>query len=391
MRAIADKVGEPQYPRFSEKEYNRRRKSVKDLMKSKGVDSLLIYGTNSAVPNVHYLSNYVSWAPTYLIFPLHGEPTLVLYFYNHIPCAREMSIIKNVTWQKNDPVTGVCDELRKKRLDKSTIGVIGLSTIPFSDFEGIRRQLRLARFIDLAAEYSSIRWIRSDEEIEWFKKSAEMTDSTCQILEKRIRSGLSEHDLFSMVGETFLKKGGQARGPFITSTNMKRPDIFVPWQYPRARKLSRGDVVITEITVSYYGYGAQIHRPFAVEQEPNRLFSRLYDAALDCFSNVAKALRPGATSFDLIRAMSIIEERGFTTYDSLVHGEAGKGPELGSSSSVYPEVPFTFKENMVVVIQPQPISKKMGAGLQLGAATVVKPGGSKNLHMYPFKFPVCGG
>lgn len=274
--------------------------------------------------------------------------------------------------------------------DKATIGVIGLATIPFSDFEGIKRKLKSASFVDLAKEYASIRWIRSEEEIEWFKKSAELTDSTCRTLEKRIKSGLSEHDLFALVGKTYLGQGGQARGPFITSTNMKDPDIFVPWQYPRTRKLKRGDVVITEITVSYYGYGAQIHRPFAVEKKPNRLYGRLYDVALDCFWNVAKALRPGATSLDLIKAMSVIEERGFSTYDSLVHGEAGKGPELGSFSSVYPQVPFTFKENMVVVIQPQPVSKDMKAGLQLGAATVVKPGGAENLHMYPFKFPVCG-
>jgi hypothetical protein len=30
------------------------------------------------------------------------------------------------------------------------------------------------------------------------------------------------------------------------------------------------------------------------------------------------------------------------------------------------------------------------AGLQLGAAVVVKPSGGEPLHNYPFKFPVCG-
>jgi hypothetical protein len=45
---------------------------------------------------------------------------------------------------------------------------------------------------------------------------------------------------------------------------------------------------------------------------------------------------------------------------------------------------------MVHVIQPNPITRDHTAGLQLGAAVVVKHGGGEPLHNYPFKFPVCG-
>ena len=45
---------------------------------------------------------------------------------------------------------------------------------------------------------------------------------------------------------------------------------------------------------------------------------------------------------------------------------------------------------MVHVIQPNPVTLDHTAGLQLGAAVVVKPEGGELLHQYPFKFPVCG-
>jgi hypothetical protein len=45
---------------------------------------------------------------------------------------------------------------------------------------------------------------------------------------------------------------------------------------------------------------------------------------------------------------------------------------------------------MVHIIQPNPITRDFRAGLQLGAAVIVKPNGGEPLHNYPFKFPVCG-
>jgi len=51
---------------------------------------------------------------------------------------------------------------------------------------------------------------------------------------------------------------------------------------------------------------------------------------------------------------------------------------------------WTLQENMVHVIQPNPITKDFKAGLQLGASVNVKPDGGAPLCNYPFKFPVCG-
>ena len=137
-------------------------------------------------------------------------------------------------------------------------------------------------------------------------------------------------------------------------------------------------------------YSTQLPRPFAIGKEPATLYRKLFDAALQCYENIRRICKPGTPSEQIIAASGVIEENGFTTYDSVFHGEAGKSPELGTRSAAHPLEPWTLQENMVHVIQPNPITKDFKAGLQLGAAVIVKPDGGEPLHNYPFKFPVCG-
>jgi Xaa-Pro dipeptidase len=359
-------------------------------MKKEGMDALLLYSSGEGGP-ISYLTGYLSNRPTFLIYPLEGDPTLIVYFYNHLPCAHAMSIVSDIQWDYNQPALKIVDNITSKGLSNGSIGIVGLNSIPFTEYTEITKRLAGCKFSNLGKEINAIRAIKSEEELEWFRRSAYLTDLTVEALEKKIRPGLTEHDLISIIHNAFLTDDGQATGPiFLSSTDMSNPDTFVPWQYPTSKVLKKGHVVLTEISVAYYGYRAQIHRPFAVGVEPTHLYGELFDVALECFERVSRVLRPGATSEDVIKASSVIEERGFTIYDSLVHGEGGKNPELGSKSSAHPFEPFTFGENMIVVIQPQPITKDLRAGLQLGAATVVTANGAKSLHNYPFKFPVCG-
>lgn len=118
----------------------------------------------------------------------------------------------------------------------------------------------------------------------------------------------------------------------------------------------------------------------------NQLFPRFSDAE---YARRFGAIRD-AMKKDDVDAPSVIKASDFTSYDSVFHGEAGKSPELGTKSAAHSLEKWTLEENMVHVIQPNPITKDFKAGLQLGAAVVVKPNGGEALHNYPFKFPVCG-
>ena len=378
------------YPRFSEGELRRRFGLVRELMAREDVAALLLHGGPSATGPVHYLSGYLPIRPTWMLFALDGPSTLFLHFHNHVPNARALGVVEDVRCYWPSAPGAVAEELRRRGLDRARVGVTGLATsIPHGQFEELRRLLPEVGFRDLGRALDQIRWVRSEEELAWLRRSAELTDRACELLEARIRPGLTEHDLVSTIHEAFLPSGGQAGLHFLAATSMTEPDRFVPWQFPTARTLRRGDVVITEITVRWWGYGAQIHRPFAVAAEPTARYRELFEVAHECFRRVRDTLRPGATSKDVVAAAEVIAERGYTVFDSVVHGEGGRNPELGIASSVHTLEPWTFRENQVMVVQPNPITPDHRAGLQLGAAVRVADGGAEPLHRYPFKFPVC--
>jgi len=171
---------------------------------------------------------------------------------------------------------------------------------------------------------------------------------------------------------------------------MNAPERGVPWQYFQDRRLEAGDAVITEITVEFWGYRTQIHRPFAVAAEPTPLYRELFDAALDCYEGVRALVKPGGTTAEILEATEIIAERGFIIHDSLFHGQFGRNPEVGTKTSNHTFEDYTLTGREIVVVQPNPITPDGKAGLQLGAAMVVRPEGGESLHRYPFHFPVCG-
>lgn len=361
------------------------------MMRERGVDALLV-GGGQASADIFYLTNYFPQSPAWTIFPLDGEPIVLHHFFNHGPCIRDMAVVSDIRWYGPSAPPTMARTLKERELGRATIGVVGLaSAIPYAHFAALQRELPEAKFEDLGRAFQLLRWTRSEEELEWMRRSAHLSDLACQALEDGIRPGLSEHDLSLLMHQAFIPEGGRLALQFMASTSMHAPERYVPYQIPGNRVLQKGDVVITEITINYFAYWSQIHRPFAVGEPPTPLYQALYDAAYECFERVLGVVRPGASSEEIIAAGSVIEERGFTTFDSLFHGEAGKNPELGTPSAVHPPEPFTLREHMVFVIQPNPVTRDFKAGLQLGAAVAVTADGAEVLHRYPFKFPVCGG
>jgi Xaa-Pro dipeptidase len=377
------------FPRFTDKEYARRYRAIREAMQRENLDAILISGARGS-SEVHYLSNYLAQSPCWLLFPREGAPTVFIHFFNHQPCTKAQSVIEDVRWYGPSPIEVIVEEIRRRDLAQRKIGIVSLRTIAYGHYTALQRHLPEVEFVEFGPAFNRIRRVRSEEELPFLRRSGYLTDLACEALERELRPGMTEQDILAVVYASYLKNGGDPGVHFIASTHMDSPDRFVPWQRATPRVIEIGSVVITELTVSYWGYSTQIHRPFAIAREPSPLYRRLFDVALECYENVRRICKPGTTSEEIVAATAVIEENGFTTYDSVFHGEAGKSPELGTRSAAHPLEKWTLEENMVHIIQPNPITQDFRAGLQLGAAVLVTKTGGEPLHNYPFKFPVCG-
>ena len=176
------------------------------------------------------------------------------------------------------------------------------------------------------------------------------------------------------------------------TTPMSNPSLCVPSQYQSNRILQTGDVLITEISAHYHGYAGQILRPFAIGTPPTVEYLHMYDVAVEVFNRIATVIRPGATSDEVLAVSDYIHQAGFTICDDLVHGFGGGylKPILRTrqTSTKLPET-FVFREDMVIVIQPNVITEDGRMGIQVGEMVRVGPKGVESLHQYPMRFVQC--
>jgi Xaa-Pro dipeptidase len=380
------------YPRFSDHEFGRRYRAVRESMAGAGVEALVVFGTGGPLGvSVQYLSNYLVSQQAHLVFPLDGEPTLFVQLWNHLPLARKLSVLADTRWGGPSSAASVAAELAQRGFDGSRIGLVG--DLPFQDERALRDLLPGAELTDFTAGFLRHRLVKSDEEIDWLRKGAELSDRSAEALERELRPGLREDELPLIVESAYLGAGGTNQIHFMATTPMGEPGVCVPAQYPSNRVIEPGDVLITELSAQYWGYPGQVLRPYAISQEPTPLYQELYEASVECFNRVAAVLRPGATAQEVVDAARVIEDAGFSIYDDLLHGYGGGylPPVLRTASTAHGPVPdFVFEEGMTVVIQPNVITTDERAGVQVGELVRITNSGCESLHRYPMRFTVCG-
>ena len=398
------------YPRFSDIEFQRRYDLVRDLMRREGLSALVVFG-NSGInrhneANIFWLTNYLDLHHNYLVFPLDGESTLLTGLVNHVPNARSIAVIEDTRWGTYDPAKEIVAKLKKTGIWKGRVGLVGVNAkfgmgMPYQHYATLKEELPEVEWIDVTRGFTRLRTVKSEEEFEWLQKAANFTDMTIEALEAEVRPGLTEYDLMGIIEGSYRRKGGQPHIAFLRSMPMDEPTACVPAQNITDRVIQRGDVIIMEISASYWGYSGQIHRPIAVGSDPTPEWQKLYDIGVQAYGRMCEAIRPGATEGDVIKASSVIGESGYRIYDDLIHGYGVDihPPLIDSSCCDYwpwddshpAPAGRIFAEDMAMVVQPNPITPDERMGLQVGALTRVTKDGAVSMQKYPMKFIVAKG
>jgi Xaa-Pro dipeptidase len=380
------------FPRFSEAEYRRRFAAVRQRMGKDDIAALIVYGARGRTAvSVAYLSNFLVTQNAHLLFPVEGEPVLFLQLWNHLPMGRRLAVIADVRWGGNSSIAAVAAELKARKLDCARIGLVG--DLPWHEAAALREQLPSAILVNWTEGFLQQRLIKSAEEIEWIRRASEFSDKAMEALARELRPGLDERELPRIVESEYLGKWGTNEIHYLTTTSMHRPSICVPSQYHAARKIKKGDVLITEVSAGYWGYPGQILRPYAIGEEPTPLYRRLYEMCEKAFYAITGILKPGCTAQQVVDAAQFIEDEGYSIYDDLFHGFGGGylPPILRTPGTAHGPVPdFVLQENMTVVVQPNVITLDEKAGVQLGHLMRITATSCEPMHTFPLQFTVTG-
>ncbi len=378
------------YPRFSAREFDRRYAAARAMMAREGIDVLVVYG-NSGISrhnhaDIHYLSGFLGNRNNYVALSTRADPVLFTQSYNHVQNAREVSVIET-RWGGIDSAQAVSEYVLAVERRPGTLGYVG--EVPVQSYLTWQRALAGWRFKDMIGPFHQLRLRKSAEELAWLRKGAEFSDAALRNLIDKVKPGMREYQLGALIEEAALSVGGLPHLSYISSTPQEGSTVGVPRQNLSLRIISQGDVINTEISISFWGYSGQLHRPIFVQANPNTLYRELWDVALEAYTRCCAAIRPGATTEDVLNAAEVIHERGFTITDGLLHG-FGIGllpPSVRTRRTVHePHTSFTFEQDMCVVVQPNVVTPDEKAGVQLGNLLAITKTGTQCLHQVPIQY-----
>jgi Xaa-Pro aminopeptidase len=375
-------IVEQDYPRFSTGELERRRALMAQAMEEEGVEHLVAYAAFYRGGPVHWLSDWLATTEAVLVFTPQRPDTIYVQYYNHLPQAREVMPDVDFRWGGESTIEAVIAGLNERGARAGRVGAVGL--VPMHYDRALTAVFGPVR--DLNRRYIGLRMVKSAEEIDRYRIGARMSDLAIEVMQRELRPGLDERDVGALIEGAYLPWGGTNIIHFLGITSMHDPKCFVPRQHATTRRLRKGDALSCEISASFFEHWGQVLRTFAIGEPPTPLYRRLHETAEEALDAIVGVLRPGAHVRELMVGARVIEAAGFTFYDDLVHGYGGGylPPIIGSPTRENGPLPdLTLRAGMMLVVQPNVITRERTAGVQTGELLVITDSGAQSLHTAP--------
>jgi Xaa-Pro aminopeptidase len=342
-------------------------------------------GANRAGSSVQWLTQWPVTAEAIGVLTPGKPDALFVQYVNHAPLARRLANRAEVAWGGESSIRAAIAVLEKRNARDGRIGVIG----PMNFEQHGALGARFGKLTNLNRAYVRLRRVKSEEEIDWLRIGAWLSDRGMAGLRDGLAAGLTERELGDCIERAYSAQGGVNWIHYIGVTPMHDPQLAVPAQFASSRSVKRGDIVFAEISAAFWDHAGQVLRSFAFGAAAPPLYRDLHAAADAAFDAITAVLRHGAMPAQVVEASGVIEDAGFTIIDDLLHGYGGGyfPPILGSKSrpaGPIPEEPF--EAGMTVVVQPNVVTRDGKAGVQTGELLLITQTGVERMHEFPRGF-----
>ena len=378
------RIVEAEYPRFSDAEMARRRAAVEVLLAEADCDYLVFCGANRFGSSVQWLTQWPVTAEAVGVLTPGACDVLFVQYVNHAPQAQILADKAEVAWGGESSIAAAIEVLTKRGARENRVATLG----PVNADQYAALSAKFGKPKSLNRAYTRLRQIKSAEELDWLRIGAHFSDLGMAALRDGVKPGLNERELGDLVERAYIAQGAINIIHYIGVTSMSAPDLGVPRQFPRMRRVQAGDAVVAEISAAFWDHPGQVLRSFALG-EPSKLYRDLHAAADAAFDAIMAVLKAGATPAQVIEASGVIEDAGFTIIDDLLHGYGGGylPPILGCKSRPAGPVPHEpFRAGQTVVVQPNVVTRDGKAGVQTGEMVLITTTGIERFHTIPRGF-----
>lgn len=378
---------------FTPAEMQGRRDAACAALKARGLDALLMFSQES----MYYLTGYDTFGYVYfqcLVLTANGRTALV----TRSPDYRQAKFTSDVgevhVWVDREDANPVDDlklllqdlGLRGGRLGVE-YGAYGLSA---ANGKRLDRGLNgFAQLHDASHLVTDLRLVKSDNEIAYLRRAAELADDAWQAAQDTAKAGAYEGDILAaMHGAIYRGGGDDPANEFIIGSG---PGAMMCRYFSGRRHLGARDQLTLEFAGVYRHYHACLMRTVPIGQPPARqveLFDRARDALLAC----EEALRPGRTAGDVFQAHAdSLDRAGLSQYRLNACGYS-----LGATFAPnWMDRPMLYAGNATALAAGQVFFLHMilfdddsGLAMTLGRTSLVTAQGSEVLSKAPLELVV---
>lgn len=305
---------------FSAEEINQRVARVRQSMKERELDALLVYDEGGIIGggNVRYLAGYSHVAPpmpAYAVLGTSGDPVI---------CFAEGMGGANVHWHqiygpaktvqtfggnalRPDVVSGLVAALAQVGFSKGRLGIDGMNLMRYPVIEGLRRQLPEA---ELANATRLVEWVRrekSEAELENYRKASALSHRAMEIFMEVVQPGVRQSLAVAEAVHATEVQGAEALDLIHGCGD--------PWYWGMGHRgdltFQEGDLVACELNARWHGYFAQVCRTWPlgkVSPEKDKLVSAVRAAE----ERMLSVIKPGLTPKEVYLAgLEEVRKRGY--------------------------------------------------------------------------------
>ena len=279
---------------FSKQEFLQRKTKVLQSMKEQSLDALLMFRQES----MYWLTGYDTFGYVFfqtLVMDQKGN-MILLTRAPDLRQAQNTSNIKDIRiWvdkNNSDPTHELKNILNELNLKGKNIGVeyeaygmTGRSAMKLN--ESLKNFCTLGDHSELI---TALRVVKSDEEITYVKKAAELADKALDVVWKFAKKGVSESKILAEMNKVIFEGGGDyPANEFIIGSGKNA--LLCRYQSEK-QILSSPDQLTIEWAGTYKHYHSAMFRTIPIGKA-NKKHYKMHEACIAALKNCEKELIPG--------------------------------------------------------------------------------------------------
>ena len=370
---------------FSKEEFSLRKSKVINSMKEQNINALLMFKQES----MYWLTGYDSFGFVFfqtLILKDDGE-IILLTRAPDLRQAQNTSNIKNIIiWEdkeRSTPTDILKNILNDLKLNEKNIGIeydsyglTGRNTI------NLNNSLKnFGTLKDKSELISNLRVIKSNEEIVYIKKAAELADHALDIVWKTAKAGVDEGKILAEMQKVIFAGGGDYPGnEFVIGSGHN--SLLCRYQSEK-RILSSVDQLTIEWAGTYKHYHSALMRTIPIGKADQKHY-KMHEACVDALSNCEKKLIPGNKVGEVFDAHAkIFDSHGYNKSRMNACGYSLGATFAPTWMDVPPMIftgnPLTIKAGMVFFMHMILMDSDNQLAMNLGETYLVTENGNERL------------